>query len=59
MLIGKLTFLRGRPRVSPWRRAHVSTFANSVVEVGLVVDVVDIVGVEEVGDERTGNAGAV
>ena len=59
MLIRKLTSRRGRPRVSPWKRARTSPFVNSVVEVGLVVDVIDIVGVEEVGDERAGDAGAV
>ena len=51
----------------------VFAFVSSVVEVGLigsrlrhvvrvflvVVDVVDIVGVESVGDERAGDAGAV
>ena len=59
MLTKRLMLRRGHPRVSPWKRARVSTFVNSVVEVGLVVDVIDIVGVEEVGDERTGDAGAV
>ena len=59
MLIRKLTSRRGRPRVSPWKRARASPFVSKVVEVGLEVDVVDVVGVEEVGDECAGDAGAV
>jgi hypothetical protein len=46
--IRKLTSRRGPPRVSPWKRARASPFVKSVVEVGLVVDIVDVVRVEEV-----------
>ena len=52
-------FWCSRLRVSPRRRACAFIFVNSVVEVGLMVDVIDIVGVEGVGDERAGDAGAV